>query len=349
MSEWGGRILSMTDSPADETHDPALIAQLTRLAAEIFTRHGVDFACTRRGGGWTNATWLGGGLVLRIATEAGSQNLLREAALAGWLPAQVGYPALVERGAFEEHAYTLAKEVPGTCLGVAWPRLGWAERVTALRGLWQCVEGVHTLGEAQVGAIARRRAWFNSGDAAEARASLEQVVAQQVLAPRQAAALGQLLERFFQALPAAQVVLNHGDMTLDNAMWQAGGVVALLDFEYAVLAPAQLDLNHLVKLAFGPQDEQSAPGTDAPGTGDPSPGGQGRERLQVAVTGLARPLLAQPGGRDLLAGYAVLLELWLLQTWLAHPEGEGPLETWLPLRRLLALAEAHGGYLGDVG
>jgi hypothetical protein len=60
------------------------------------------------------------------------------------------------------------------------------------------------------------------------------------------------------------------------------------------------------------------------------------------------PLLAQPAGRDLLLGYAILLELWLLQLWLAHPEGEGPLEQWEPLRRLRSLADGTGGYLAPL-
>jgi aminoglycoside phosphotransferase (APT) family kinase protein len=326
----------MADTPADEGRDPALVARLTQMAAEIFARHGVVLASTRRGGGWTNATWLADGLVLRIATEAGSQNLVREAALAQHLPPQTGYPRLVESGTLDGYAFTLAELIPGICLGEAWPGLSWAERETALRGLWQRAEAVHTLGEAQVGAVARRRAWFNSCDADEARASLARIVAQQVLSPGEGQALSERLERFFQALPAAQVVLNHGDMTLDNAMWHAGQVVTLLDFEYAVLAPAQLDLNHLVKLAFGPQEERDARA---------EPGGRGRARLQAVVAQLAQPRLGQPGGGELLVGYAVLLELWLLQIWLAHPEGEGPLETWQPLRRLRSLADGQAGYL----
>ena len=64
---------------------------------------------------------------------------------------------------------------------------------------------------------------------------------------------------------------------------------------------------------------------------------------------LALPLLTQSGDFDLLMGYAILLELWLLELWLAHPEGEGPLEQWEPLRRLRSLADGKGGYLAPLG
>jgi hypothetical protein len=60
------------------------------------------------------------------------------------------------------------------------------------------------------------------------------------------------------------------------------------------------------------------------------------------------PLLAQPADRDLLLGYAILLELWLLELWLAHPEGEGPLEQWEPLCRLRSLADGTCGYLAPL-
>lgn len=42
------------------------------------------------------------------------------------------------------------------------------------------------------------------------------------------------------------------------------------------------------------------------------------------------------------------MELWLVQLWLAHPEGEGPVEQWDPLRRLRALAGGTGGYLAPL-
>jgi scyllo-inosamine 4-kinase len=121
---------------------------------------------------------------------------------------------------------------------------------------------------------------------------------------------------------------------MDNAMWHAGQVTALLDFEFAVLAPVQLDLNHLVKKAFGPGNAA----TDI----------EEAQQLRQAVKELALPALEQPSGKALLAGYAILLELWLLEEWLAHPEGEGPLEQWAPLQRLRLLADGRGGYLAPL-
>jgi hypothetical protein len=71
-------------------------------------------------------------------------------------------------------------------------------------------------------------------------------------------------------------------------------------------------------------------------------------RLQAAVRELARPLLVAASERELLLGQAILLELHLVELWLAHPEGEGPLEQWEPLRRLRSLADGSGGYLAPL-
>jgi scyllo-inosamine 4-kinase len=118
---------------------------------------------------------------------------------------------------------------------------------------------------------------------------------------------------------------------MDNALWNDGMVIALLDFEFAVLAPVQLDLNHLVKIAFSPCGATKE--------------NENARQLSQAVMKLSLPMLAQPNDKALLAGYAILLELHLLEDWLAHPEGEGPLGQWEPLRRLRSLADGKGGYL----
>ena len=184
-----------------------------------------------------------------------------------------------------------------------------------------------------------RRAWFNATDAEEAKAGLARLTKDGILSAPESCVLREALDRFWGAVPAAPCVLCHGDLTLDNAVWHAGQVVSLLDFEFAVMAPVQLDLNHLVKCAFGPEDAAHLPSATHL---------QGSRRLRQAVEKIARPILAQPGGMDLLVGYAILLELWLLELWLAHPEGEGPLEQWDSLRRLHSLADGTRGYLAPL-
>jgi scyllo-inosamine 4-kinase len=242
----------------------------------------------------------------------------------------------LETGKTSGFAWSLSARLPGTSLGEAWAGLRWEERVTALVDLWERAGGVHRVPGVAVADFVPRRAWFNSTDEEEAKTSLVRVTEAGIISTCERHALQAALERFWCALPAAPCVLCHGDLTLGNALWHAGHVIALLDFEFAVLAPIQLDLNYLVKKAFGPlQNADPLSAADQ----------QGTRQLRQAVEKLAAPMLSGPGEFELLMGYAILLELWLLELWLAHPEGEGPLEQWEPLRRLRALADGHGGYL----
>lgn len=313
--------------------------KLTSIAAGIFARHGIDFATVRRAGGWTNMVWLADDLVLRLAVQAGSDSLLREARLAALLPPAVGYPPIVETGVTGGLAWTLARRLPGENLEQAWRFLAVEEQAAALQDLWRRAEAVHGVPTAAAAAVVSQQAWFNNTDVDEALAGLARVTEAGILSAGERQVLEDALARFRSALPQAPLVLSHGDLTSANALWHAGRVTALLDFEFALLAPIQLDLNHLVKIAVGPEDG-----------GEPSPVEErgGAQRLQATVAEIARPLLTKPYERDLLHGYAILLELWLLELWLAHPEGEGPLAQWEPLRRLRGLAQEDGGYLAGL-
>lgn len=298
---------------------------LEAIAAGIFARNGVDFSTARRGGGWSNATWIAGGLVLRLATQPGNENLTREAKIAALLPPEVGYPRMIETGITEGHAWMLVEELPGQCLGAAWDGLVWDARVEVIHSLWEKAQAVHTVSLESAAGVVRTRAWFNSCDPAEADEGLRKLVGQGHFTYHQGAVLRRYLADFWPELPKAKHVLVHGDLTIDNAMWHQGRVSALLDFEFALTAPAELDLNTLLCQALIPDDE-----------------------LPSAVVEMARNAIDHPGGKALLLGYAVLLDLWRFELYLAHPEGEGPVETWDNYRRLCSLASGGGGWLRDV-
>jgi aminoglycoside phosphotransferase (APT) family kinase protein len=304
------------------------------IAASIFSRHGIDFATAQRAGGWTNAVWMTDDLVLRLSTRKERKNLLQEAKLSALFPSQVGYPQIVETGTTAGYAWTLAKKLPGKSLGDAWDDLLCEERVIALQGLWARAQAVHSVSCEEVAATVSRRAWFNSTNPEEAEVSLIRLAKEEVFTQAETFMLQGALAHFWEVLPSVPCVLCHGDLTRDNAMWHEGQVTALLDFEFAVMAPVQLDLNHLVKSAFGP--------------GDAATDMREAQQIRQAVKELALPILAQPNSKVLLVGYAILLELWLLEDWLVHPEGEGPLEQWEPLQRLHLLADGMGGYLAPL-
>ena len=310
----------MIEPAADRGRDPATIARCTRIAARIFARHQVDFSTARRGGGWSNATWVAERLVLRISVEAGSGRILREARLASILPLEVGYPPIVETGVTEGLEWMLTKEVAGRNLGEVWPVLGWEARTAALRGLWTKARAIHAVDLALAEEVADGRSPFYAPSVAEA-------------------ALSNALDRFWTALPSAPHVLSHGDLCTENALWNDGEVVALLDLEYALLAPVELDLNELVKTAYAPPERPDPL---------PDPDGTGQEGLRQAVSDIAVDTISTPDGADRLLGYALLLDLWSMENWLSKWDRREPWGDWAPYRALTLLTDGAGGYLAPV-
>src|SRR5205085_6742211 len=59
----------------------------------------------------------------------------------------------------------------------------------------------------------------------------------------------EIIGDYCRAAPVVEQVVNHGDLALMNALWD-GEVVALLDFEFAVLGPVEIDLCRLVAEAL---------------------------------------------------------------------------------------------------
>ena len=139
------------------------------------------------------------------------------------------------------------------------------------------------------------------------------------------------LDRFWAALPKAPTALNHGDFCTPNTLWHDGQVVALLDFEFAVVAPIAIDLNEIITMAFGP--------------GDPDE----RAPLQAVVRRIATSALDTAGGPDVLVGYSIMLEMWVLEN---EPAADEPDETDRAnvnaAVMLTALAEGNGGYFAPL-
>ncbi|MGE5652697.1 MAG: phosphotransferase family protein [Bacillota bacterium] len=308
---------------------------LARIASGVFAQYGVDFTTARRAGGWTNATWLAGGMALRLSTAQGHDKIRREVQLASLLPENVGYPTNIATGVTEGYEWSLSREIPGSTLSDVWPGLDGSQRSKAIRQIWASAQTVHAIALDKVGELARKRAWYNSDDAEEAEARNTRLVEMAILTKEQGTVVQEALNRFFWAIPTAPCVLNHGDITTDNIIWRQKKVVSLLDFEWSVVAPTELDLNSVLNLAFGPDTEC---GLDS----------KGLQKVQQTALDLAQPVLDHPGGIDLLMGYAVLLAQYRLDLWLANADSKANLEQWEPYRRVLSLADGRGGYLAPL-
>lgn len=316
------------------THGSFRTPDPERVAKAILREYGADFGSAERGRGWTNATWLTDELVVRVATRPGTTDLLREEQLVRLLPAEVGYPPIIDSGVREGHEWVLTRRVTGENLEEVWPSLDPTARSRALEQMWERARHIHRVDVAAAAPHARPRSPFFPQNPAEASAGLERLVTAGELTTTQAKGLGWALDRFWTALPKATPALNHGDFCTPNTLWHDGQVVALLDFEFAVVAPIAIDLNEIIKMAFGP--------------GDPDE----RAPLQAVARRIATSTLDTAGGPDVLVGYSIMLEMWVLENELAADEPDET-DRANAAAMLTAFAEGDGGYfaplLADIG
>lgn len=331
LDTWRGQLGSTAGhSIAVVTHDGRTDRAPQLVAEEVLDGRGVDLDRAWRARGWTNAALLTDELVVRVAPEPGPADLLREARLAALLPSEVGYPAIIDAGVWRGHEWVLTQRVAGENLEEVWPSLDDEARSRAVAQMWERARNVHRVGIAAAASHARSRSPFFSESAAEATASLDRLVSAGELNVAQAKALGRVLDRFWTAVSGAPRVLNHGDLCRPNTLWHGGQVVALLDFEFAVVAPMAIDLNEIVKMAFAPIDANE------------------RAPLEDVVSRIAGSALGAAGGPDVLVGYSIMLEMWLLEKQVAAGDGVDEVERAKSAAMLAAFAEGDGGYFAPL-
>ncbi|MCM2390608.1 aminoglycoside phosphotransferase family protein [Streptomyces sp. CWNU-1] len=299
------------------------------VAAEILRRYDVDLTRAQRGRGWTNATWLTDELAIRVAPKPQQSDLLREARLVRLLPPEVGCPTIVEAGVLHGHEWVLTRRLAGENLEEIWPSLDHTARAEAIEQMWERARHIHGVDVVAAAPHTRSRSPFFPGSVQEARATLDRLIVANELTTAQARGLSEALDRFWAALPGVPKALNHGDLCTPNTLWHSGRVIALLDFEFAVIAPIAIDLNEVVKTAFGP--------------GDPAE----RAPLQDVVHRIAAASLDAAGGPDVLIGYSIMLEMWLLENELAA-EAPNATERAASAAMLTAFATGDGGYFAPL-
>ena len=318
------------------------MAKVAEVASVVIGRHGDDFESAERPGGWVNATWLTQHFAIRVGIMPGTSDLLREAELAKHLPNAVGYPETIEAGLIDGHEYQLTHRIAGVNLAAEWPNLDWDQRAEAIQQLWCAAENVHGVPIDSVRNIVRIDSPLYASTVELAMRPINRLEAAGLFSRQQVRRLGQHLGEFYAAVEAAPRVLNHGDLWMGNAVWNANRVAALLDFEYAVLSPVELDLNELVKHAFAPPDTlrgyEGREGDD-----------EGLHVLRDAITDMVAALPPAPTRRALLVGYSILLESWMADRQLDERSGgEVEMDSAKSYRLLSAIAEDGVGFLSPV-
>src|SRR3954468_7788643 len=312
-------------APAARIRQYALVTGVRSLAAQVVAEYGGDLSRMRRGLGMSNATWGGGGLAVRIAKMPLVSYMAAEVAIVKALPAEAGHPTILGAGTIEGHDWIVTKEIHGENLCEAWSTLTPEERRGAIRQLWARVRAVHNATPSLRPLVGSHSGFVPTRD--DATAAADRVSAALGLTAVQRSRLHEIIGGYYRAAPVVEQVVNHGDLALMNALW-SGEVVALLDFEFAVLGPVEIDLCRLVAEAVV------------------SDAGHGIDPDAAAV---AFAVAARDGhplhGRALLHGAAVLDQLRDVELWLARHRAEGGVGVRGPDRLLTGLLDAEGGCL----
>lgn len=309
--------------PLDEYRDPISVALVRGLAAEVVAQYGGDLARMQRANGYSNATWVGNGIAVRIAHTA--VGMAREVAILRAIPKEVGHPKILGEGITNGHGWIVSAEIRGQNLYEAWSTLTPAQRGAAVHQLWARAQIVHDATPSLSTIVASHGgfipATFDAAIAAADRANVKLG-----LSSAQQSQLYKVIEGYFRAAPLVEQIANHGDLALMNALWE-GDVVALLDFEFAVLGPVEIDLCRLVCEACV-SDDGHLIDSDA-----------GNAAIEIAAR-----YMDPVHGPSLIHGAAILDQLRDIDIWTASES----VEHWRPCRLLAGLLSVNGGYLAPL-
>lgn len=276
-----------------------------RLAHRLLARYGSSPEhASRPDHNWANEVWLGETAVVRISRGA-TGSLARETALAAILPSDVGYPKVLGQDVTDGLEWMVTVRLPGESLETAWPTLDGSAQIAAVTDLWARLDACHGTDVTAARAIGCTATPFYELNETRARQLLDWLLHNDGLEPAVHGRLAALLDGMFQAITDVPAVLSHTDAGPNNTVWDGRNAVPI-DFETASVAPADLDLEHVLRTLAR--------------HGEPNPA--------AALLEQAADLLARPGTGSRLRGYAVLRDLWGLRGWLLYARAGGDLAAW---------------------
>lgn len=233
-------------------NDTFAMARAKRALAEA----GLDTNVTlERASSVTNEVWLAGDYVVRVNRQP-NQRLRREAFLGPLLPPSVGYPEVVAYGGQLGADWLIVARRPGGVLSRAWPGMTVDARREAVRQLALILRNLHHVAAPDdLPAIDTPQlvggGGFNAVD--PLLSALDQAATLPHVAPPFIDELRRIvLDTAWAIEPFEETHLVHGDLHFENVLWDGDRITALLDFEWAHAAPADLDLDIFLRFCAYP-------------------------------------------------------------------------------------------------
>ena len=206
----------------------------------------------------TNEVWFTGDYVVRVNRDASSR-LHRESVLSQVLSPEVGYPPIVQHGGEIGSDWLILERIPGVPLSRAWPNMNQQQRRRAVSQLADRLRVIHSTVCPHLDGLGKVPHLLDSAPTgAQAVVRLLEAIDEAARLPNvDPAVMGEAADMVTELCssldPFDTKTVIHGDLTFENVMWNGKDVAAMLDFEFARPAPADLDLDVLLRFVSLPQ------------------------------------------------------------------------------------------------
>lgn len=295
----------------ERTPAGATVGHIVTTSAELRVRQVLRDAGLGRVGELTrapsrvNEVWMAGPYVVRVCGEPETERLTNEVTVARALGDAFPYPPIVAHGRLRYAEWMVTERVPGDPLSHTWTAMPTAEREEAMRQLARALRLLHATPPPHEPAFT----------GVETTACPHQLPPRRLLDLLQRwhsvpgvtagliAEVTAMVERLSPAVtPWPTSTLVHGDLHLDNVLWDGYRITAVLDLEWSRPGPADLDLDILLRYCSDP-----APNVALGGSADADQ--SAFQDVAERLAGAYPELFSAPGLEERLLLYALAYDV----------------------------------------
>jgi aminoglycoside phosphotransferase (APT) family kinase protein len=205
----------------------------------------------------TNEVWLSEDYLVRLNRRQ-DHRLQKEMAIGSLLPPILGYPEPVAYGGEPGSDWLILRRPRGRVLSQAWPHLAAPQRALAIQHLAYLLQTVHSLpAPAELPEIDDPPLLVSvdlDSPTAGLVAAIERLSALPYVDAGLMADTKALVRDLTLSLePFRATTLVHGDVHFENVLWDGTRVHTLLDWKWSRPAPADIDLDVLLRFCAHPE------------------------------------------------------------------------------------------------
>ncbi len=207
-----------------------------------------------------NEVYMAAGHVIRFNQQP-NQRLQREAEVCGILPDRPWTPQVVAYGGRPGADYLIVERRPGVSLSRVWPQMSNAQRRDAIQQFTLLLKDLHDVEtHSQLGGPDEPPHLL--GGASPTNALLAGLDRLEEIPTVDSGLISSTRDIVHNAMDSLsdydESKLIHGDLTLENVLWDGNEITAIVDFEWCRGGPADLDLDVLGRYFAIPQAHVSA-------------------------------------------------------------------------------------------